>query len=65
MGLFVLCSIVLAGMGVDFITSFTAVASAIGNVGPGFANVGPSTKLCADALSGQVAADMVHDVRKA
>jgi len=41
-GLFVLCSIVLAGMGVDFVTSFTAVASAIGNVGPGFANVGPA-----------------------
>lgn len=39
--LFVFCSIILAGIGVDFITSFTAVASAIGNVGPGFGNVGP------------------------
>ncbi|MEA1900378.1 MAG: TrkH family potassium uptake protein [Thermodesulfobacteriota bacterium] len=41
MGLFVLCSVVLAGMGVDFVTSFSAVAATIGNVGPGFANVGP------------------------
>jgi trk system potassium uptake protein TrkH len=42
MGLFALCSVVLAGMGVDFVTSFSAVAATIGNVGPGFANVGPA-----------------------
>jgi len=41
-GLFALCSVVLAGMGVDFVTSFGAVAATIGNVGPGFANVGPA-----------------------
>lgn len=40
-GLFALSSILLAGMGVDFTTSFTAVASAIGNIGPGFGMVGP------------------------
>ncbi|MBL0731249.1 MAG: TrkH family potassium uptake protein [Desulfosarcina sp.] len=41
MGLFGLCSVLLAGMGVDSITSITAVASAIGNIGPGFGLVGP------------------------
>ncbi|MCD6185737.1 MAG: TrkH family potassium uptake protein [Deltaproteobacteria bacterium] len=42
MGLFGLCSVLLAGMGVDLVTSFTAVASAIGNIGPGFGLVGPA-----------------------
>jgi trk system potassium uptake protein TrkH len=41
MGIFVLCSIVLASMGVDFVTSFSAVAASIGNIGPGLAMVGP------------------------
>jgi trk system potassium uptake protein TrkH len=41
MGLFAFCSILLAGVGVDFVTAFTAVASAIGNIGPGFGMVGP------------------------
>jgi trk system potassium uptake protein TrkH len=40
-GLFGLASIVLAGMGVDFTTSFAAVAACIGNIGPGFGAVGP------------------------
>lgn len=40
-GLFALCSVLLAGMGVDFVTSFAAVAATIGNVGPGFGLVGP------------------------
>ncbi|MFW5937210.1 MAG: TrkH family potassium uptake protein [Desulfosalsimonas sp.] len=38
---FVVCAIVLAGMGVDFVTSFSAVAASIGNIGPGLAMVGP------------------------
>jgi trk system potassium uptake protein TrkH len=41
MGLFALSSVLLAGLGVDFTTAFTAVASAIGNIGPGFGSVGP------------------------
>jgi trk system potassium uptake protein TrkH len=40
-GLFALCSILLAGMGVDFVTALGAVASSIGNIGPGFGMVGP------------------------
>ena len=41
MGLFALCSLLLAGLGVDFVTSFAAVAASIGNIGPGFGTVGP------------------------
>jgi trk system potassium uptake protein TrkH len=41
MGLFALSSVLLAGLGVDFTTAFTAVAATIGNVGPGFGMVGP------------------------
>jgi trk system potassium uptake protein TrkH len=41
MGLFVLSSVLLAGLGVDFTTSFASVAATIGNIGPGFGMVGP------------------------
>jgi trk system potassium uptake protein len=41
MGLFGLCSVILAGLGVDFVTSFAAVAATLGNIGPGFGAVGP------------------------
>ena len=39
---FAIGSIFLAGLGIDIITSISAVASAIGNVGPGIGKVGPS-----------------------
>lgn len=41
MGLFGLSAVLLAGMGVDFVTAIGAVASALGNIGPGFGTVGP------------------------
>lgn len=41
MGLYAICSIILAGLGVDFVTSLGAVAAAMGNIGPGFGLVGP------------------------
>lgn len=41
LGLFGLCSVALAGLGVDFVTSFSAVAATLGNIGPGFGAVGP------------------------
>ena len=41
MGLFAFCSVLLAGTGLDFVTSFSAVAATIGNIGPGFGLVGP------------------------
>lgn len=40
--LFAISAILLAGMGVDWVTSLGAVASAIGNIGPGFGMVGPA-----------------------
>jgi trk system potassium uptake protein TrkH len=42
MGLFALSSVALAGLGVDFTTSFAAIAASIGNIGPGFGMVGPA-----------------------
>jgi len=41
MGIFVICSVLLAGMGVDLMTSVSAVAASIGNIGPGLNLVGP------------------------
>jgi len=41
-GLFAICTVILSGLGVDFMTSLTAVASCIGNIGPGFGLVGPA-----------------------
>jgi trk system potassium uptake protein len=42
MGLFALSAVSLAALGVDFVTSIGAVASCIGNIGPGFGIVGPA-----------------------
>jgi len=39
--LFALSTVLLASTGVDFLTSFGAVAATIGNIGPGFGMVGP------------------------
>ena len=39
---FAIGSIFLTALGIDIITSISAVASAVGNVGPGIGNVGPS-----------------------
>jgi len=41
-GLFVLCSFLLAAMGVDVATAFAAVVATIGNIGPGLGMVGPT-----------------------
>jgi len=40
-GLFALSAVALAGLGVDFKTSLSAIAASIGNIGPGFGLVGP------------------------
>ncbi len=40
--LFILSGILLAGMGIDMMTAFGAVAACIGNIGPGFGSVGPT-----------------------
>ena len=41
MALFAISAVLLAGIGVDFVTALGAVAAAIGNIGPGFGMVGP------------------------
>jgi len=41
LGIFVMSAVLLAGMGVDIVTSISAVASSIGNIGPGLGGVGP------------------------
>jgi trk system potassium uptake protein TrkH len=38
---FVIGSLIMAGMGYDFLTSTGAVATCLGNIGPGFGEVGP------------------------
>ncbi len=40
-GLTVLSTVLLAGMGVDIVTSIAAIAATIGNIGPGLGMVGP------------------------
>ncbi|MEW6079859.1 MAG: potassium transporter TrkG [Thermodesulfobacteriota bacterium] len=39
--IFIVCSLLLGAMGIDAVTSATAVATTLGNVGPGFGTVGP------------------------
>ncbi len=40
--IFILTALILSTTGLDFITSLTAAASAIGNIGPGLGAIGPS-----------------------
>jgi len=52
-GLFALSSVALAGLGVDFTTSYTAVAATIGNIGPGFGAVGPLENFAGIPVAGK------------
>lgn len=52
-GLFAISSVLLAAMGCDVLTSISAVASAIGNIGPGFGIVGPAENYAAIPLAGK------------
>jgi len=40
--LMVLAALILAGMGIDLVTSFAAAIACIGNIGPGLGDVGPA-----------------------
>jgi trk system potassium uptake protein TrkH len=40
--LFILASIYMTGLGIDLVTSFSAVAASMGNIGPGLGLVGPA-----------------------
>jgi len=52
-GLFVISSVILSGMGVDFMTSVSAVAATIGNIGPGLGGVGPMQNFAQIPLLGK------------
>jgi trk system potassium uptake protein TrkH len=39
-GLFVLCSLIMASLGLDLVTATSAVAATLGNIGPGLGAVG-------------------------
>ena len=41
MGLFVVASLTMAALGLDFISALSSVAASMGNIGPGFGLVGP------------------------
>ena len=51
--LFAVCSVILSAMGVDMLTSLGAVASCIGNIGPGFGTVGPVNNFAHIPLAGK------------
>ena len=53
MGFFAISMVLLAGLGVDFVTAFGAVAASIGNIGPGFGLVGPAENYAAIPIAGQ------------
>ena len=51
--LFLLSAVALAGIGVDFTTSFGAVAATLGNIGPGFGDVGPAENFATIPVAGK------------
>jgi trk system potassium uptake protein TrkH len=53
-GVFVFSSVLLTGMGVDLLTSMSAAASTLGNVGPGLNEVGPATNYGGLPLAGKL-----------
>jgi trk system potassium uptake protein TrkH len=42
LGLFVVATLVMAGLGLDMISAIASVAASIGNIGPGLGIVGPT-----------------------
>jgi trk system potassium uptake protein TrkH len=49
--LMVLAALILAGLGVDLVTSFAAAIACIGNIGPGLGDVGPTDNYAALPLA--------------
>lgn len=50
---FAIASVMLSALGVDFATTLSAVASSVGNVGPGFGSVGPTENYAAIPEAGK------------
>ena len=53
LGIFLISAVALAGIGVDFVTSFGAVAATLGNIGPGFGTVGPVENFATIPVAGK------------
>ncbi len=51
--IFIICSLVMAAMGIDPLTAVAAVASSLGNIGPGFGGVGPLDNFYAVPVAGK------------
>jgi len=52
--LFVVSTLVMAMMGLDFMTAIGAVAASIGNIGPGLGGVGPTDNYAAIPVAGKL-----------
>lgn len=52
-GLYVLGAIALAALGMDMLTALSAMATCLGNVGPGFGSIGPTENFAAVPLIGK------------
>lgn len=53
MGSYIMGVIILAALGLDMVTALTAMASCLGNVGPGFGSVGPMDNYAVIPASGK------------
>ena len=53
MSLFLLCSLIMGALGLDFLTAISSVAATISNVGPGLAGVGAHQNYAAIPLAGK------------
>jgi len=53
-GIFVISTIIMAMMGLDFMTAMGSVAASIGNIGPGLANVGTNHNYAAVPVAGKI-----------
>jgi trk system potassium uptake protein TrkH len=52
-GIFIGASIILTFLGLDLVTSFSAAATCLGNVGPGFGSIGPMDNFAHIPASGK------------
>ncbi len=53
-GLFIVSTIIMAMLGLDFLSAMGAVAASIGNIGPGLADVGPTDNYAAIPVTGKL-----------
>ena len=54
LALFSVCSVIMAMMGLDFVSAFTSVIASIGNIGPGLGSVGPTDNFAHIPQAGKV-----------